>query len=130
MIWRRRFRRPIFLLALFILSIYSLINFSKRFLGPPAAHKAYHPSWREGNHPRRLGKDDAEEKELVVASLEGDETAWLDVYFDTWRKNVYVVDNASAPLTVPVNKGREALPFLTYDSLRNKKDSESNANKT
>ncbi|KAF1948994.1 hypothetical protein CC80DRAFT_430201, partial [Byssothecium circinans] len=61
-------------------------------------------------------------KELVVASSEGDETGWLDDHFDTWKKNVYVADNASAPLTVPINKGKEAMPFLTfiinrYDSL-------------
>lgn len=55
-----------------------------------------------------------EEKELVVASMVGDDIAWLDEHFGAWKKNVYVVDNASALLTVPKNKGREAMPFLTY----------------
>lgn len=56
-----------------------------------------------------------EEKELVVASMNGDDTSWLDEFFDDWKKNVYIVNNASAPLTVPKNKGREAMPFLTYE---------------
>jgi hypothetical protein len=55
-----------------------------------------------------------EEKELVVASMAGDDVSWLEDHFDTWKRNVYVVNNASAPLTVPINKGREAMPFLTY----------------
>lgn len=54
-----------------------------------------------------------EEKELVVASLASDDTKWLDDVFPDWVKNVYVVDDASAPLTVDKNKGREAMPFLT-----------------
>ncbi|KAH7136137.1 hypothetical protein B0J11DRAFT_576681 [Dendryphion nanum] len=54
------------------------------------------------------------EKELVVASLKGDDTKWLTEFFADWRKNIYVVNDASAPLTVVKNKGREAMPFLTY----------------
>lgn len=54
------------------------------------------------------------EKELVVASMAADDTSWLDEFFGDWTKNVYVVNNRSAPLTVPMNKGREAMPFLTY----------------
>ncbi|KAF2022409.1 hypothetical protein BU24DRAFT_418039 [Aaosphaeria arxii CBS 175.79] len=46
--------------------------------------------------------------------MEGDDTGWLDEFFDDWAKNVYVVDSTSAHLTVPKNKGREAMPFLTY----------------
>jgi len=64
--------------------------------------------------PRRPKTAPREEKELVVASLAGDDVSWLDEFFDTWVKNVYVVNNASAALTVAVNKGREAMPFLTY----------------
>ncbi|KAF2746682.1 hypothetical protein M011DRAFT_403778 [Sporormia fimetaria CBS 119925] len=54
------------------------------------------------------------DKELVVASLARDDVEWLDTYFADWTKNVYVVDDASAPLTVPKNKGREAMAYLTY----------------
>lgn len=55
-----------------------------------------------------------EEKELVVASMRGDNTSWLDQWFGDWKKNIYVVNDPTAPLTVQRNKGREAMPFLTY----------------
>ncbi|KAF2812534.1 uncharacterized protein BDZ99DRAFT_461206 [Mytilinidion resinicola] len=54
------------------------------------------------------------EKELVVASLRGDDTSWLDDFFPDWIKSVYVANDNTAPLTVPVNKGREAMAYLTY----------------
>ncbi|KAF2114393.1 hypothetical protein BDV96DRAFT_494714 [Lophiotrema nucula] len=56
----------------------------------------------------------AKEKELVVASMRGDDTSWLDEWFGNWTTNVYVVNDPSAQLTVTKNKGREAMPFLTY----------------
>jgi hypothetical protein len=66
--------------------------------------------------PARQNSPLAEEKELVVASIGGDDISWLDDFFSDWKKNIYVVNNASAPLTVPKNKGREAMPFLTYST--------------
>lgn len=55
------------------------------------------------------------EKELVVASLKGDDVSWLYNNITEWTKNIYVVDDPSASLTVPVNKGRESMVYLTYD---------------
>ncbi|KAF2267747.1 hypothetical protein CC78DRAFT_551715 [Lojkania enalia] len=46
--------------------------------------------------------------------MKGDDTSWLGNYFSTWKANIYVVNDRSAPLTVLKNKGREAMPFLTY----------------
>ncbi|KAI0432305.1 hypothetical protein F5Y09DRAFT_353780 [Xylaria sp. FL1042] len=63
--------------------------------------------------------------ELVVASMLGENTTWLYMYLpDNWRKNVYVVDDPTATLTVLENKGHEAMVYLTYiidryDSLPN-----------
>lgn len=51
--------------------------------------------------------------EMVIASLKRENITWLHDYLPTWPKNVYVVDDPSAPLTVPQNKGREAMVFLT-----------------
>ncbi|OMP86203.1 hypothetical protein BK809_0003373 [Diplodia seriata] len=31
-----------------------------------------------------------------------------------WKNAIYIVDNQSAPLHTPINKGREATPYLTY----------------
>ncbi|KAF2477122.1 uncharacterized protein BDR25DRAFT_309419 [Lindgomyces ingoldianus] len=94
-----------------------------------AASRLARPPHKSGGHATSPDKNKTkpakpEQKELVVASLSGDDTSWLDEFFGSWRKNIYVVNNVSAPLTVPVNKGREAMPFLTYiidryDSLPN-----------
>lgn len=55
------------------------------------------------------------EKELVVASLDSDDVSWLYDNIKDWTKNIYVVDNPAANLTVPVNKGRESMAYLTYE---------------
>ncbi|KAI8943097.1 hypothetical protein NX059_001128 [Plenodomus lindquistii] len=73
------------------------------------------------------GKDGAKDKELkansgvkarrtavVVASQASENATWLDDFFPHWEKNIYRVDDASAPLTVPKNKGRESMVYLTY----------------
>ncbi len=51
--------------------------------------------------------------EMVVASMKRENLTWLDDYLLDWKKNIYVVDDPTAPLTVAVNKGREAMVFLT-----------------
>jgi hypothetical protein len=57
------------------------------------------------------GPDDVE---LVVATQKKDNVTWLSDYLLDWHKSIYVVDDKHAPLTVDVNKGREANVFLTY----------------
>lgn len=53
-------------------------------------------------------------RELVVAAMSRDNTSWLHEYLPDWGRKVYVVDDPDAPLTVPSNKGREAMVYLTY----------------
>ena len=53
-------------------------------------------------------------KEFIVASLKVDDTSWLSQYLPDWKANIYVVDDHAAELTVPINKGREAMVYLTY----------------
>lgn len=53
-------------------------------------------------------------KALVVASLQGDDTAWLHQFFPDWTTNLYVMDDPDAFLTVAENKGRESMAYLTY----------------
>ncbi|TVY32702.1 hypothetical protein LOCC1_G008776 [Lachnellula occidentalis] len=53
-------------------------------------------------------------KTFVVASLEKDDVSWLHKYLPEWHISRYVADNASANLTVPKNKGQEAMVYLTY----------------
>lgn len=58
----------------------------------------------------RPGPNDVE---MVVASMKKENVTWLNDYLHSWKKNIYVVDDPNAALTVPVNKGREAMVFLT-----------------
>ena len=55
---------------------------------------------------------------MVVASMKHENVSWLDEYLPEWKKNIYVVDDNKAKLTVPMNKGREAMVFLTYVSSK------------
>ncbi|KAM3423756.1 hypothetical protein BST61_g1161 [Cercospora zeina] len=51
--------------------------------------------------------------EVVVASQKSDDTTWLDA-FANWPRAIYVTDDPEAALTVPTNKGREGMVYLTY----------------
>ncbi|EAQ91131.1 hypothetical protein CHGG_03066 [Chaetomium globosum CBS 148.51] len=60
--------------------------------------------------------------EVVVASVSSEDTTWVHRFLPGWARSVYVVDEPTAPLTVPENKGREAMVYLThivanYDTL-------------
>lgn len=54
------------------------------------------------------------EVELVFAATKSSNMSWTDVALADWVKNIYRVDALSAPLSVPRNKGREAMVFLTF----------------
>lgn len=60
--------------------------------------------------PLRLGDDDVE---VVIASRKKENTAWWGRNLRRWRKNIYVVDDPTARLNIPANKGREAMVYLT-----------------
>lgn len=51
---------------------------------------------------------------VVVASQRTENATWLSTYFPDWEKNIYAVDDSTAELTVPENKGRESMVYLTY----------------
>ncbi|KAH8724088.1 hypothetical protein GQ44DRAFT_740542 [Phaeosphaeriaceae sp. PMI808] len=51
---------------------------------------------------------------VVVASQASENVTWLDKYFPQWEKNIYHVDDPNSRLTVPKNKGRESMVYLTY----------------
>lgn len=50
---------------------------------------------------------------LVVPSLKQENVSWYHENFPKWHLAHYVVDDPSAKLTVPSNKGKEAMVFLT-----------------
>lgn len=56
------------------------------------------------------------EKELVIAAMSSSNMSWVENHVpDDWYANIYRADLApgEAELTVPVNKGNEAMVFLT-----------------
>lgn len=53
-------------------------------------------------------------KALIVASTRSSNLTWLSSVPKHWTPYVYTADDPSAQLTVPVNKGNEAMVILTY----------------
>lgn len=51
---------------------------------------------------------------LVVPALQSENTSWITSNLAGWDHNIYVVDDPNAALTVPINKGREVMVYLTY----------------
>ena len=115
----RRYQRIAFSLVFFYALFYLSYHFRAQLLGNASlgdlASKNSYGTSPVGSDSGKseVVKTEPEEKELVVASLKGDDTSWLDEHFKDWKKNVYVVDDPTASLTVKKNKGREAMPFLT-----------------
>jgi hypothetical protein len=52
-------------------------------------------------------------KALVVSSQVKDDTSWLQEHLSNWDIIRYVVDDPAAQFRVPMNKGREAMVYLT-----------------
>jgi hypothetical protein len=52
-------------------------------------------------------------KALVVSSQTKDNTSWLNEHLADWNIIRYVTDDQTARYTVPKNKGREAMVYLT-----------------
>jgi hypothetical protein len=98
---RRRLRR--ILLGFGAFMIIGLV-LRASLLSPHSTPIMGHPQQIPPPSPRRV---------FVVASMEKDDTAWIQEYFPGWKLIRYVVDNPAAQYTVPKNKGREAMVYLT-----------------
>jgi hypothetical protein len=65
---------------------------------------------------------------VVVASQKSENSTWLEEYFPEWERSIYKVDveprteEATGVLTVPKNKGRESMVYLTYVSAFDPED--------
>ena len=51
---------------------------------------------------------------LIVAKIGSEHTNWIQEHLANQETLIYVTDDASAPYTVPKNKGHEAMVILTY----------------
>ena len=75
------------------------------------------PDWPPVGHghdpePEAIEEPTPERVMLVVASQTTDDTTWLEGSFPSWEKSVYLTD-APSDLSVPMNKGRESMVYLT-----------------
>ncbi|OAX79038.1 hypothetical protein ACJ72_06645, partial [Emergomyces africanus] len=92
-------------LLLLIITIY-YVCFGTTILSGSTS-KIVLPSWKQSTGLVRS-------KEIVVASLKSDDTSWIAEHLADWHASVYAVDDKESELTVPVNKARESMVYLTY----------------
>ncbi|KAI0836197.1 hypothetical protein F5Y06DRAFT_274441 [Hypoxylon sp. FL0890] len=67
-----------------------------------------------GVHTTQAHATPRRETEIVLASTTKEDPSWVYRYFPHWNPQVYITDDPLAPLTVPKNKGHEAMVYLTY----------------
>ena len=53
-------------------------------------------------------------RHLVVCKIKSADTSWIERELPTADVSIYVVDDPQAQFTVPKNKGRESMAYLTY----------------
>lgn len=66
------------------------------------------PTPKTPSHPAEI------EKIVVVASQKEDDTSWLQQRLPSWPVARYIVDDEYAEFQVPINKGKEAMVYLTF----------------
>ena len=54
------------------------------------------------------------DKELIFAATYSSNMTWVEEELPDWTANIYRADDGQAALTVPVNKGNEAMVYLTF----------------
>jgi len=53
-------------------------------------------------------------KALIMASTTAADLSWLSEVPPEWTQHIYLTDDPEASLTVPINKGNEAMVYLTF----------------
>lgn len=83
-------------------------------LAPGIDHTESNPE--TGATDQQLESQPPREKELVLAAMSYSNMSWVQENVPQWHTNIYRADvpPGQADLTVPVNKGNEAMVFLTF----------------
>jgi hypothetical protein len=114
---RRRSRFKAILLTIFIVLALYVLFFSHTTRSPVKADTGSYAQRHGSAAPSSVDElarpAIRKRKNMVVASMQSDDTSWLSKYFPEWAKSIYVVDDKHAPLTVTRNKGRESMVYLT-----------------
>jgi hypothetical protein len=101
---RRTWRLHIFLTFILLVTFLLLL-----FPPSPRQHiTSWYPGTEKGFGHRPLRTS------VVVAAQEEDDVSWIGIGVNKgWEVWKYAVDNKEANLTVPANKGNEAMVYLT-----------------
>ncbi|KAI2469125.1 hypothetical protein F4781DRAFT_395325 [Annulohypoxylon bovei var. microspora] len=106
---RSRYRPAYILVSVFLISLLFLCQFRSRNIYLPTQTDNPTTSNAATTHSTRR-----RETEIVVASTSREDASWVYRHFPHWNPKVYIVDDPLTQLTVPKNKGREAMVYLTY----------------
>jgi len=71
----------------------------------------------QGAYQIRPADSAFQDRVIVMAALEQEDTSWVANELPDWRSAIYIVNPSDASahtLTAPMNKGREAMAYLTY----------------
>lgn len=114
-------QRFVKLLYLSAVCAFAFVLIYRTSISWPDVAGSLQPDWPRVSHdhtpePEAIEKPAPERIMLVVASQTTDNTTWLDGSFPSWEKSVYLTD-APSNLSVPVNKGRESMVYLTFVTL-------------
>jgi hypothetical protein len=100
-------RRAIFIiLVLIAFSLFLKNPFTSMSPGPQASYPASE-TISAATTPSRT-------KTLVISSMKKDDTKWIEQNVQGWEIHRYITDDPTAKYTVPKNKGREAMVYLTW----------------
>lgn len=112
---RRNVRQRLNIIAAFIVAVILLVIFRDSVFPSPTRVPAAQELKVDGEEAEAIEQQKPGENdvEMVIASMKRENVSWLNDYLLDWKKNIYVVDDPEAELTVRVNKGREAMVFLT-----------------
>ncbi|EEH05874.1 conserved hypothetical protein [Histoplasma capsulatum G186AR] len=102
----KSYLRTIFAVLLLFISVYYVQVCFKTTATLFSSTSSIPPSWKQS-----IGL--VRSKEIVVASLKDDDTSWVAEHLSDWNANIYVVDDPRSELTVPMNKARESMVYLT-----------------
>ena len=78
-----------------------------------SAHDLVHQHWPEVIDDAEPTPDTATVT-IVFASLQEQDTDWIETGLPDWKVARYIVDSENATYSVPENKGNEGMPYLTY----------------
>ncbi|KAL8828715.1 MAG: hypothetical protein Q9170_006484 [Blastenia crenularia] len=119
--WTLRFAVPASLLVitLFTILYIKIASLWDQYDAPAYAWAALKNTFQNSeldNPPPIAGK--AEDKVVVMAKVEAEDTEWVAEHLPDWQHAIYTVNPTSLPsnttLTTPLNKGHESMAYLTY----------------